>query len=91
MYLPFEVRDYTDFLCSRVHAANMGRIMSGNEVEKLMPGFLRHPIAYHGRASSLVVSGTEVVRPLGSTMDIGSGKIGFGPTKQLDFEVEMVR
>jgi len=88
MYLPFATRDFTDFTCSTVHAVNMGRIFTGSE--KLDPSFLRNPIAYHGRASSLVVSGTPVRRPQGTQWNRLTGEFHFGPSKMLDFEVEMV-
>ena len=79
MYLPFATRDFTDFTCSTVHAVNMGRIFTGSE--KLDPSFLRNPIAYHGRASSLVVSGTPVRRPQGTQWNRQTGEFYFGPSK----------
>lgn len=89
MHVPFAIGDYTDFLCSKRHALNMAKVMMGEE--KLMPGFLRHPVAYHGRGSSVIASGAQVRRPLGTTFDPSNRSMRFGPSEQLDFEVEMVR
>lgn len=88
MHLPFVIGDYTDFLCSKVHSLNMSKVMTGEE--RLFPGFLRHPVAYHGRSSSVVVSGTPVVRPIGTIFEPAKGAMRFGSSEQLDFEVEMV-
>jgi fumarylacetoacetase len=66
MLLPAEVGDYTDFYSSREHATNVGTMLRGPE-NALMPNWLHLPVAYHGRASSVVVSGTDVVRPRGQS------------------------
>lgn len=88
MCLPAEVGDYTDFYSSREHATNVGVMFRGRE-NALMPNWLHLPIAYHGRASSLVVSGTPVRRPLGQTRPSESEPPVFGPTRLLDFELEV--
>jgi fumarylacetoacetase len=82
MRLPAAVGDYTDFYASIDHATNVGRMFRPDN--PLLPNYKHVPIAYHGRSSSLVVSGTPVRRPCGQ---IGQGK--FGPTRELDYEVEL--
>ena len=64
MHLPAEIGDYTDFYSSREHATNVGIMFRGKE-NALQPNWLHLPVGYHGRASSVVVSGTPVVRPQG--------------------------
>lgn len=86
--LPVEIGDYTDFYSSREHATNVGVMFRGRE-NALMPNWLHLPVGYHGRASSVVVSGTEVRRPRGQTMPDGAPAPVFGPTTQLDFELEV--
>lgn len=88
MHLPADIGDYTDFYSSREHATNVGIMMRGPE-NALMPNWLHLPIAYHGRASSIVVSGTPVRRPCGQTKPDSTDKPIFGPSKSLDFELEM--
>jgi fumarylacetoacetase len=88
MRLPAEIGDYTDFYSSRQHAANVGIMFRGRE-NALMPNWLHLPVAYHGRASSVVVGGTDVRRPLGQTMPEGAERPAFGPSRALDFELEM--
>ena len=87
MHLPAEIGDYTDFYSSREHATNVGIMFRGVE-NALQPNWLHLPVGYHGRASSIVVSGTEVTRPNGQLQDPKSGSC-LGPTKQMDFELEM--
>lgn len=82
MLLPVDVGDYTDFYASLDHATNVGRIFRPQN--PLLPNYKHVPIAYHGRASSIVVSGTPVRRPRGQ---LGEGR--FGPTAELDYEVEL--
>ena len=82
MRLPAAVGDYTDFYASIDHATNVGRMFRPDN--PLLPNYKHVPIAYHGRSSSLVVSGTVVRRPCGQ---LGEGK--FGPTRELDYEVEV--
>ena len=82
LLLPVEIGDYTDFYSSRHHATNVGTMLRGAE-HALQENWLHLPVAYHGRASSVVVSGTDIHRPSGQT---GPGK--FGPCQALDFELE---
>jgi fumarylacetoacetase len=88
MVLPVRVGDYTDFYSSKEHAQNVGAMLRGTE-NALMPNWVHLPVAYHGRASSVVVSGTDVVRPRGQTKPDGASEPAFGPTKALDFELEV--
>ena len=88
MLLPAEIGDYTDFYSSREHATNVGTMLRGPE-NALMPNWLHLPVAYHGRASSVVVSGTDVVRPRGQSKPEKADAPIFGPTRSLDFELEM--
>jgi fumarylacetoacetase len=86
--LPVEIGDYTDFYSSRDHATNVGVMFRGKE-NALMPNWLHLPVAYHGRASSVVVSGTEIRRPCGQTKADDAPAPVFGPSRLLDFELEM--
>ncbi len=88
MVLPIQIGDYTDFYSSKEHATNVG-IMFRDPANALLPNWLHLPVGYHGRASSIVPSGVPIRRPSGQTMADGSVKPDFGPTKQLDFELEM--
>jgi fumarylacetoacetase len=88
MLLPVRVGDYTDFYSSRDHAQNVGAMLRGAD-KALMPNWLYLPVAYHGRASSVVISGTDVVRPCGQSKPEGADTPVFGPTRSLDFELEM--
>ncbi|MFO7608298.1 MAG: fumarylacetoacetase, partial [Candidatus Krumholzibacteriia bacterium] len=88
MHLPVLTRDYTDFYSSREHATNVGIMFRGQE-NALMPNWLHLPVGYHGRASSLVVSGTPIVRPRGQTRPADDEPPVFGPSRLLDFELEM--
>ena len=88
MRLPARIGDYTDFYASRQHATNVGAMFRGRE-NALMPNWLHLPVGYHGRASSVVVSGTEVIRPRGQTRPDDTAPPVFGPTKKLDFELEL--
>jgi fumarylacetoacetase len=87
MVLPALVGDYTDFYSSRQHATNVGIMMRGPE-NALMPNWLHLPVAYHGRASSIVVSGTNLRRPRGQTKPDGAPAPVFGASRALDFELE---
>lgn len=87
MIMPVYVRDYTDFYSSEEHATNVGTMFRGKE-NALMPNWKHLPVGYHGRASSIVVSGTELKRPHGQRKT-PDGKIEFGPTRLMDFELEM--
>ena len=88
MCMPVEIGDYTDFYSSKEHATNVGIMFRGKE-NALMPNWLHLPVAYHGRASSVVISGTDVVRPKGQTKADDAELPSFGPTRLLDFELEM--
>lgn len=88
MCLPAQIGDYTDFYSSKEHATNVGIMFRGKE-NALMPNWLHLPVAYHGRASSIITSGTDVVRPKGQTKPADAAEPVFGPTKLLDFELEM--
>jgi fumarylacetoacetase len=88
MLLPAAVGDYTDFYSSREHATNCGTMLRGPE-QPLTPNWLHLPVAYHGRSSSLVVSGTDVRRPRGQTMPEGATQPRVGLSRALDFELEM--
>jgi fumarylacetoacetase len=88
MLLPVDIGDYTDFYSSREHATNVGTMMRGPD-NALQPNWLHLPVAYHGRASSVVVSGTDVRRPNGQTRADDAPAPTFGPSRSLDFELEM--
>ncbi|XP_038158980.1 fumarylacetoacetase [Cyprinodon tularosa] len=88
MHLPADIGDYTDFYSSRDHATNVGIMFRGKE-NALMPNWLRLPVGYHGRASSLVVSGSAIRRPCGQMRPDQTKPPVFGPSKQLDIELEM--
>lgn len=87
MSLPVKIGDYTDFYSSREHATNVGIMFRGVD-NALMPNWLHLPVAYHGRSSSIVVSGTPIKRPKGQLPN-ASGVPTYGPTNELDIEVEM--
>jgi fumarylacetoacetase len=87
MQLPARIGDYTDFYSSYHHAHNVGTMLRGPE-NALMPNWKWLPVAYHGRASSIVVSGTEVKRPHGQMKPPDASAPVFGPSKSLDFELE---
>jgi fumarylacetoacetase len=88
MLLPADIRDYTDFYASREHATNVGTIFRGKD-NALMSNWTHLPIGYHGRASSIVPSGTQVRRPSGQRKPKDANYPVFGPSIQLDFELEM--
>lgn len=88
MHLPAQIGDYTDFYSSREHATNVGVMFRGPE-NALMPNWLHLPVAYHGRASSVVISGTDIHRPYGQTIRDGADAPTFGPSRLMDFELEM--
>jgi fumarylacetoacetase len=87
LFLPVSVGDYTDFYTSSFHATNVGRMFRPDT--PLFPNFKWIPIAYHGRASSIVVSGSPVRRPSGQIKPADEDKPAFGPTKRLDYEAEL--
>jgi fumarylacetoacetase len=87
MALPADIRDYTDFFASIDHAANAGKI---GKSEPLLPPNYRHlPFAYHGRASTIAVSGTPCRRPTGQVMRRGAEAPAFEPSRSLDYELEL--
>lgn len=87
MHLPVVIGDYTDFYASREHATNVGVMFRGRE-NALMPNWLHLPVGYHGRASSVTLSGTDVVRPRGQVKPKDTPP-EFVASRQLDFELEM--
>src|SRR6266436_1853500 len=87
MKLPVRIGNYTDFYSSYHHAHNVGTMLRGPE-NALMPNWKWLPVAYHGRASSVVVSGTDVRRPSGQTKAPDAAAPAFGPTKSFDYELE---
>ena len=88
LHLPFEVADYVDFYSSLEHATNLGRMFRPDQ-EPLLPNWRWLPVAYHGRAGSVVVSGTDVVRPKGQQKAPEEDAPTFGPSRRLDFELEL--
>ena len=88
MQLPVQIGDYTDFYSSKEHATNVGS-MFRNPENALLPNWLHLPVAYHGRSSSIVPSGTPVRRPMGQTLPQDAEQPIFGPSKLVDFELEM--
>jgi fumarylacetoacetase len=88
MLLPAEIGDYTDFYSSRDHATNVGAMFRGPE-NALFPNWVHLPVAYHGRSSSIVVSGTDLRRPHGQTKSDTAAIPEFGPSRAVDFELEM--
>ncbi|MCH8545848.1 MAG: fumarylacetoacetase [Cryomorphaceae bacterium] len=88
MMMPVFVQDYTDFYSSKEHATNVGIMFRGKE-NALMPNWLHIPVGYHGRASSIVVSGVDLNRPKGQQLPADAETPVFGPSKMMDFELEM--
>lgn len=88
MLMPVHVPNYTDFYSSIEHATNVGK-MFRDPANALLPNWKHLPVGYHGRASSIVVSGTDIHRPKGQTKPADADQPVFGPSKQLDFELEM--
>lgn len=86
MQLPAAIGDYTDFYAARAHATNVGR-MFRPDGDPLLPNYLHLPVGYHGRASSVVVSGTDIKRPHGQLKPDDSAPV-FGPCRLLDYELE---
>ncbi|KIH97509.1 fumarylacetoacetase [Streptomonospora alba] len=88
MHLPFEVGDYVDFYSSEHHATNLGRILRPGQ-PPLSPNWKHLPLGYHGRSGTVVVSGTEIVRPMGQRKPPSAGEPEFGPSTRLDIEAEV--
>jgi len=87
MHLPARVGDYTDFYVGIHHAINIGKLFRPDN--PLLPNYKYLPIGYHGRASTLDVSGTSVKRPNGQALPPGATEPSFGPSKRLDYELEL--
>src|SRR5579859_83001 len=87
LFLPVAIGDYTDFYTSLHHATNIGKLFRPDN--PLPPNFKWLPIGYHGRASSVVISGTPVTRPRGQSKAPEAAQPAFGPCKRLDYEVEL--
>ncbi|WP_067037821.1 fumarylacetoacetase [Allomuricauda sp. CP2A] len=88
MHMPIHVGDYTDFYSSIEHATNVGKMFRDPE-NALLPNWKHIPVGYHGRASSIIVSGQPIHRPKGQTLPKDADTPVFGPTQRLDFELEM--
>jgi fumarylacetoacetase len=88
LHLPIRIGDYTDFYSSEDHATNVGK-MFRDPANALLPNWKHLPVGYHGRASSIFVSGTDFHRPKGQTRPDDAAPPVFGPTRLLDFELEM--
>lgn len=88
MHLPVFVGDYTDFYSSIEHATNVGT-MFRDPNNALLPNWKHIPVGYHGRASSIIVSGVDVHRPMGQTIAPDAKEPTYGPSKRVDFELEM--
>lgn len=87
MVLPVDIGDYTDFYCSIYHATNVGKLFRPDN--PLLPNYKHIPIGYHGRASSVVLSGTPVHRPVGQVKPPTEDAPSFAPTRLLDYELEV--
>ncbi|MCU0451092.1 MAG: fumarylacetoacetase [Bernardetiaceae bacterium] len=88
LFLPVKIGDYTDFYSSLEHATNVGKMFRG-EANALLPNWKHLPVAYHGRSSSIVVSGTPLARPWGQTSPGEQAAPSFGPSRAVDFELEV--
>ncbi|MQA83791.1 MAG: fumarylacetoacetase [Streptosporangiales bacterium] len=88
LHLPVEVSDYVDFYSSLEHASNLGRILRP-DAEPLLPNWRHLPVAYHGRAGTVVVSGTQIARPYGQRRAPDAQTPTFGPSTRLDIEAEV--
>ncbi|WP_397300326.1 fumarylacetoacetase [Nonlabens ulvanivorans] len=88
MQLPVLIGDYTDFYSSKEHATNVGTMFRDPD-NALLPNWLHMPVAYHGRSSTIIPSGIPIHRPQGQTIPAGSEQPVFGPSKLVDFELEM--
>ncbi len=88
MQLPVQIGDYTDFYSSKEHATNVGKMFRDPE-NALLPNWLHIPVGYHGRSSTIVPSGKSIRRPNGQTMPADATEPVFGPSKLVDFELEM--
>ena len=87
LYLPAQIGDYTDFYASIYHATNVGKLFRPDN--PLLPNYKYVPIGYHGRTSSIVLTGSNVVRPKGQLLPAGQAVPNFGPSQMLDYEAEI--
>ena len=88
VHMPFRVADYVDFYSSLEHATNLGRLFRP-DAEPLLPNWRHLPVGYHGRAGTVAVSGTPVVRPSGQSKAPDDPEPRFGPSRRLDIELEL--
>jgi fumarylacetoacetase len=88
LHLPIEVADYVDFYASEHHASNLGRLFRPGS-EPLTPNWKHLPVGYHGRSGTIVVSGTDVVRPCGQRKAPDEAAPTYGPSRRLDIEAEL--
>jgi fumarylacetoacetase len=88
LLLPIEVADYVDFYSSLEHATNLGRLFRP-DADPLLPNWRELPVGYHGRAGTVVVSGTPIRRPAGQRRPPGGERPVFGPSARLDLELEL--
>ena len=88
MHMPFTVAEYTDFYSGKQHAMNVGTMFRGKQ-NALPSNWLHIPIGYNGRASSVVVSGTDICRPMGQRIAPGADAPSFGPSQRMDIELEI--
>src|SRR5687768_4632095 len=86
--LPFQPGDYVDFYSSIEHATNLGRLFRPDG-DPLLPNWRHLPVGYHGRSATVVVSGTPIRRPWGQTKDADAAVPSFGPSRMLDYELEV--
>jgi fumarylacetoacetase len=89
LHLPVEVADYVDFYASEHHASNLGRLFRPQNPDPLTPNWKHVPIGYHGRAGTIVLSGTDIVRPRGQRKGPEDAAPVFGPSTRLDIEAEL--
>jgi fumarylacetoacetase len=88
MFMPIQIGDYTDFYSSKEHATNVG-MMFRDPANALLPNWLWIPVGYHGRASSVILSGQDIHRPKGQIKQIPTEDPIYAPSRQIDFELEM--
>ncbi|GJD12245.1 Fumarylacetoacetase [Galdieria sulphuraria] len=88
MHLPAKIGDYTDFYSSKEHATNVGTMFRGAD-NALNPNWVHLPVGYHGRSSSIIISGQDIRRPCGQLKGNQEPSPHYGPTQTLDFELEM--
>lgn len=88
MCMPVRIGDYTDFYSSKEHATNVG-VMFRDPANALLPNWLWIPVGYHGRASSIIISGQDIYRPKGQIKPVETEDPIYAPSRQLDFELEM--